>query len=214
VAYERPYVWSAWSGLYVGLNAGYGWSPNGDQLALATDDPTGLSPAGGFAGGQIGYNWQFGHLVLGAEADLQSADISDRVRDLNFLDHFHSRLDWFGTVRGRLGYAFDRTLLFATAGFAYGGVHNVANGPFLPGAPYRFDGTATGYVLGAGLEYRLTPALSIKGEYQYVNLGTNDPTNPAGAPYSNIFGGGAATVRDDEYHTLRFGLNYRFGGGP
>jgi outer membrane immunogenic protein len=213
VAYERPYMWNSWTGFYVGANTGYAWSPNTDQLALAGDDPTGLSPAGGFLGGQIGYNWQFGRLLVGAEADMQTADISDHLRDFNFDDRFHSRLDWFGTVRGRVGYAFDRTLLYATGGFAYGGVHNVAGGPILLGAPYRFDSTATGYVLGAGLEYKFGPAWSIKGEYQYINLGTNDPTNAAGARYSNIGGGGFATVRDDEYHTFRLGLNYRFGTG-
>jgi outer membrane immunogenic protein len=210
VAYERPYVWGNWSGFYVGANVGYGSSPNNDQLALSGDFPTGLSPAGAFAGGQIGYNWQFGRLVLGAEADFQGAGISDRVQDLNFGDNFHSSLDWFGTVRGRLGYGFDRMLVYATGGFAYGGIHSGVDGPLLPGSPYRFDGTATGYVLGAGLEYKLTPTLSIKGEYQYINLGTNDPTNPAGAPYSLIGGGGNSIVRDDAYQTFRMGLNYRF----
>ena len=211
VAYERPYGWGSWSGFYIGANAGYAWSPNNNQLALLGDFPTGLSPEGGFVGGQIGYNWQFGRVVVGAEADLQGADISDRVQDLNFGDNFHSRLDWFGTVRGRLGYAFDRTLVFATAGFAFGGVHNNVDGAFLPGSPYKFDGTATGYVLGAGVEYKLNPAWSVKGEYQYINLGTNDPTNPVGLPYSGIGGGGNATVHDDEYHSFRLGVNYRFG---
>jgi outer membrane immunogenic protein len=211
VAYERPYGWGSWSGFYIGANAGYAWSPNNNQLALLGDFPTGLSPEGGFVGGQIGYNWQFGRVVVGAEADLQGADISDRVQDLNFGDNFHSRLDWFGTVRGRLGYAFDRTLVFATAGFAFGGVHNNVDGAILPGSPYKFDGTATGYVLGAGVEYKLNPAWSVKGEYQYINLGTNDPTNPVGLPYSGIGGGGNATVHDDEYHSFRLGVNYRFG---
>src|SRR5262249_9823017 len=157
--------------------------------------------------------WQFARWVVGAEADFQGADISDRVQDQNFGDNFHSRLDWFGTVRGRLGYAFDRTLVYATAGFAFGGIHNRVDGPTLPGEPFRFDGTATGYAIGAGVEYKFNPAWTVKGEYQYINLGTNDPTNPAGAPYSAIGGGGIATLRDDEYHTLRLGLNYRFGTG-
>ena len=211
VGYERPYGCCTWAGFYGGVNVGYGWSPNSDQLALSTDSPTGLSPEGGFGGGQIGYNWQVGNLVFGAEADLQGADISDRVRDLNFFDTFHSSLDWFGTVRGRIGYGFDRALVYATAGFAYGGVRNSVD---LAGvAPFRFDGTATGYVLGVGVEYKFGPAWSLKGEYQYINLGTNDPTNPAGAAFSAVAGVGVPTVRDDEYHTFRMGFNYRFGGG-
>jgi len=213
VGYERPYGCCTWAGFYGGVNVGYGWSPNSDQLALSSDSPTGLSPEGGFGGGQIGYNWQVGNLVFGAEADLQGADISDRVQDLNFGDTFHSSLDWFGTIRGRIGYGFDRALVYATAGFAYGGVRNSVD---LAGfAPYRFDGTATGYVLGVGAEYKFGPAWSLKGEYQYINLGTNDPTNPAGTPFSAAagLGVGVPTVRDDEFHTFRMGLNYRFGGG-
>jgi outer membrane immunogenic protein len=215
MSYERPYGYGCctWAGFYGGVNVGYGWSPNSDQLALSFDSPTGLSPEGGFGGGQIGYNWQVGNLVFGAEADLQGADISDRVQDFVFGDTFHSSLNWFGTVRGRLGYGFDRALVYATAGFAYGGVRNSVD--LVGFAPYRFDGTATGYVLGVGVEYKFGPAWSIKGEYQYINLGTNDPTNPAGAPYSAAagLGVGVPTVRDDEYHTFRMGLNYRFGGG-
>ena len=211
-SYERPYGYGCctWAGFYGGVNFGYGWSANSDQLALDGDNPTGLSPEGGFGGGQIGYNWQVGHIVFGAEADLQGADISDRLQDFNFGDTFHSSLDWFGTIRGRLGYGFDRALVYVTAGFAYGGVHNSVN--VVAVGPYKFDGTATGYVLGAGMEYKFNPAWSIKGEYQYINLGTNDPTGPAGA-YSALGGGGFATVRDDEFHTFRIGLNYRFGGG-
>jgi outer membrane immunogenic protein len=129
MSYERPYGYGCctWAGFYGGVNFGYGWSPNSDQLALGGDNPTGLSPEGGFGGGQIGYNWQVGHLVFGAEADLQGSDISDRIQDFNFGDTFHSSLDWFGTIRGRLGYGFDRALVYATAGFAFGGVRNSVN---------------------------------------------------------------------------------------
>ena len=105
---------NTWTGFYIGANGGYGWNANHHSDDL-------LDPAGGFGGGQIGYNWQGGfgfgpHLVLGIEADIQGADISDSVAGVK------SQVNWFGTVRGRIGYAFDRTLIYGTGGFAYGEV--------------------------------------------------------------------------------------------
>ena len=174
------YVAVNWSGFYAGVNAGYGSSDNTDVL----------SPAGGFGGGQIGYNWQgmFGHpaLVLGVEADIQGADISDSAYDNS------SKMDWFGTVRGRLGYAFDRALIYATGGLAFGGVNNDG-----------FSETQTGWVIGGGLEYKLTPAWSVKGEYQYLDLDANSFVGPLGD------GTGTRT----QVSTFRTGLNYHVGNG-
>lgn len=168
----------------------------------------GLSPEGGFGGGQIGYNWQgiwHPHLVLGIEADIQGAGIEDKGTDgvLNY----KSSLDWFGTVRGRIGYAADRALVYFTGGFAYGGVRNSVSNA---GVDYSFSGTATGYVLGGGLEYKITPAWSVKAEYQYINLGKNDPVSAGGFAFTSL---PTTTLDDDAYHTVRVGLNYHFGQG-
>jgi outer membrane immunogenic protein len=167
-----------WSGFYAGVNAGYGSSGRTDYL-----DPT-----GGFGGGQMGYNWQSGHFVFGLETDFQGAGISDS----NFFDK--STMNWFGTVRGRLGYAFDRTLVYATGGFAYGQVENDG-----------FHEAQTGYVLGGGVEYKFRPDWSVKVEYQYLNLDAplSSPVGPLG------YGFGETT----KVHTVRVGLNYHFGGG-
>src|SRR4051812_24355861 len=113
-----------WSGFYVGVNAGYGWnnndhavvSPAGTILAVTGEDD------GGFVGGaQVGYNFQFGSFVAGVETDLQYADIGGRgaftVAGTNFFTDDSD--NYFGTVRGRLGFAIDRALVYATAGFAY-----------------------------------------------------------------------------------------------
>src|SRR5262249_17791268 len=118
---EPGYVGVNWSGFYIGVNGGYGWTAN-------TDSAFDLKPAGGFGGGQIGYNWQGGFglgraWVFGIEADIQGADISDK-------DVFgdRSKMDMFGTVRGRVGYAFGPALVYATGGFAYGNVENSVPG--------------------------------------------------------------------------------------
>ncbi len=197
---------SNWAGFYAGINGGYGWSEFNDQLACprCNQGLNGVSPSGGFGGAQIGYNWQApgSHLVFGIEADIQGGDISATAKD-NFADVFSSRLDWFGTLRGRLGYAFDRTLIYATGGFAYGGIRNTAD--FGSDETWKASRTATGYVVGGGVEYSVNPAWSLKAEYQYINLGKNDLTNPTfpSDPYSSF-----ATVHDDAFHTVRVGLNY------
>jgi outer membrane immunogenic protein len=172
-----------WSGFYGGVNAGGG----------GTADDGALSPSGGFGGGQIGYNWQ-GVLglgpqwVLGVEADLQGSGISDSAFGVN------SSLNWFGTVRGRIGYSFGQVLVYGTGGFAYGEVENVG-----------VTETQTGYVLGAGLEYKFNPSWSVKGEYQFISL---DASNGAGAGALGLTGGNRSEV-----DTFRVGLNYHFGQG-
>jgi outer membrane immunogenic protein len=217
--YKDSYVpVASWTGFYAGVNGGYGWSEYDDQLArTSTVTFRGLSPEGGFGGGQIGYNWQgvlHPHVVLGIEADIQGADIQDKFVAASGPRTYESKIDYFGTVRGRIGYALDRTLVYFTGGFAYGGVNNSYSDPSNnnPNKSFKKDDTATGYVLGGGLEYKVTPAWSLKGEYQYINLGENDPVNTAGVSYKTFLGAGTV-VHDDAFHTVRVGLNYHVGQG-
>ncbi len=195
---------AGWNGLYVGVNGGYGWTS--DSSNSASD----FSPAGGFGGGQIGYNWQGAlghhHLVLGVEADIQGADISDSISasDGRNSASLKQSLNWFGTVRGRVGYAMDRTLVYATGGFAFGGVETTGavNFPGLAAASGGANETQTGYVLGGGIEHKLSPSWSLKGEYQFLSLDASDKiTGPLG------LGSNDRT----EVHTIRAGLNYHVG---
>jgi outer membrane immunogenic protein len=233
---------TSWTGFYVGINGGYGWNAKrGEATASALDiddgdsvttfsnsSQVGLDRNGGFAGGQMGYNWQQGHLVFGIEADLQGSGIAGKARtsaeaDPGILSNVvtsvsaHSSLDWFGTVRGRLGYAFDRTLIYGTGGFAFGGVNDRLTSSVEFGftetsasASAKNDATRTGYVLGGGLEHALTPAWSLKAEYQYINLGSSSLSAAARNPGDDDgteTGSGALKV-DHTYHTVRAGLNY------
>jgi outer membrane immunogenic protein len=95
-------------------------------------------------------------------------------------------------------------LVYATGGFAYGGVHNsqVDNRPI----NFTVDTTATGYTVGGGVEYKFTPAWSVKAEYQYINLGKNDPVSPIQGAFTSF----RTTLDDDAYHTVRVGVNYQF----
>ena len=197
-------------------------------------------------GGQIGYNYQFtpgSGVVVGIEADAQYADFG-RQRNrfsaigsngaaivpgtLIFNPNGLSGLDYFGTVRGRLGYAFDRTLFYATGGFAYG-----AGGGRQFGSGVSSDDFQTGYAVGGGIEYALptdsflnffrSSAVTVKVEGLYVNLDRN--RNAAGAFATNNLGqlvttgsqgvtvvaGPANIRRDTEFAVIRAGVNYKFG---
>ncbi len=197
-----------WTGFYAGVNAGYAWSVNDDLLSF-NDVGTfaGVSPKGGFGGGQIGYNWQSGSpFVFGLETDIQGSNISDSgISSAGRGTRYN--LDWFGSFRGRIGYAFDRSLVYATGGFAYGGLNKTT----FAGVPtdFLFNGTATGYALGAGFEYSFSPAWSLKVEYQYINLGRNDMFDTTGVNYASTRN---LNTSDDAFHTIRVGFNYRFGG--
>lgn len=194
-----------WQGFYMGANLGYGWDA-GDTRMTTTDGrfATGLDNAGVFGGGQFGYNWQFGHVVAGLEADIQSSDINGgTVTGANLVT---SDVNYFGTVRGRLGYAAGPWLLYATGGFAWGDVATTAVGVTGAGNTYALSGSsiATGYVVGGGLEYAINRSWSLKGEYQYINLDADKLTG------FDSGGNGVSAHTQPELHTVRMGLNYRF----
>ncbi len=191
-------------------------------------------------GGQIGYNYQFtpgSGFVVGIEADAQYADFGrNRNRfaatpglnpgSLVFNPNGVSSLDYFGTVRGRLGYAFDRTLVYATGGFAYG-----AGGGRQFGTAST-DDFQTGYAVGGGVEYALptdsflnffrSSAVTLKVEGLYVNLDRNRgagqfAVNPAGGavalgqPGVVQIAGPANRRNETEFAVVRAGINYKFG---
>ena len=186
---------------------GYGWSAFSDQLQDLSNGPGslffGLSPKGGFGGGQIGYNWQAGNFVFGLEADAQARAIRDQFKWT--LATSTSKLDWFGTVRGRAGFAVDRVLFFATGGWAYGHVANSEIG----GIAYTSNADSSGYALAGGIEYALTNNWSVKGESQYLIFGRHDPTTVTGVRLGSFPG---VIVCEDAFHTVSRGYNYRFGG--
>ncbi|MFK8250589.1 outer membrane protein [Ancylobacter terrae] len=169
-----------WSGFYIGGNAGYAWGDSSNPTGYAS-----LSPDGWLGGGQIGVNYQFGNnVVIGAEADLQGSDINDNVGS------YGTKMDYFGTVRGRVGYAFDNVLPYLTGGFAWG--HNEVS---FDGA--TSDNTHVGWTVGAGLEYGISPNWTVKAEYLYLDLGDEY--------YQSI---GANT--DVKANVGRVGVNYKF----
>ena len=207
-----------WTGLYVGVNAGYGFadaSARGNTILNSLG--VGVEADGFIAGGQIGYNVQFGSLVVGVEADLQYSDLKASRSFVAVLPgtnlagtgEAEVSLEYFGTVRARLGYAFGSVMPYVTAGLIYGDVEGTARGTVtgtFNGFPVAFtSGTSRSetfynWVVGAGLEVSITQNLSVKGEYLYSQVDGDLTFGDL-----NTFGRG-----DIELHIVRAGLNFRF----
>jgi outer membrane immunogenic protein len=186
-----------WQGLYFGANAGYGWS-NGNSASYDGFGGGGgeLNPSGWYGGGQVGYNVQFNWLVLGLEADLQGADISDSNALSGGFTNVTTDIDWFSTLRGRIGYAAGPTLIYFTGGFAFADLDQTVNSP---NVSMSKDSVETGYTVGGGIEWQFAPNWSLKTEYLYVDLGSQTLSSPAGT-----------YTTDTDFHTVRAGVNYHF----
>ena len=189
----KDYVPAAvWAGFYAGANVGYGWGTSG-QLACdancsgntAIGPFGGVSPAGWLGGVQLGYNFQGAGspLVFGVETDIQASTILGQGRTQPAAPTSRG-LQALGTVRGRAGYAMDRALVYVTGGLAYGSVDNEAGIGGTATYANNPNTIATGYVLGGGVEYKVKRDLSLKVEYQYVNLGKNDLVDGNSTSYS------------------------------
>jgi outer membrane immunogenic protein len=215
-----PAVAYNWTGFYLGGNVGYSVGRNhSSESQVAADNSSQsftLGPAGGLAGGQIGYNWQpAANWVFGVEADWQGTGQKDSVC-LFVCDPFNGltvqqKLDWVATLRARIGYARDGWLWYVTGGGAWGRVTE-SDVLLLSGmaTTARFAHTNSGWSAGSGIETVLAGNWTAKFEYLYVDLGDTRDTF-AFCPISPLCGSETVTkqVRD---HIFRVGLNYRFGG--
>ena len=178
-----------WTGPYIGLSGGGGW---GSSSWSNTDS---FDISGGLIGGTLGYNWQNGPWVYGLEGDISWTNLQGSTSTFCAVGCETSN-SWLGTVRGRLGYAFDRFLPYATGGLAIGDVN--ADRPGFGGV----SETRTGWTFGGGLEFALAANWTAKVEYLHVDLGSFDCGTRCGA------------VAPDEVSftssILRGGINYRF----
>lgn len=233
-----------WTGAYFGVNAGYITTDDsrilttGMNSVAANNIAIGARPSltradsdGFTGGGQIGYNYQFTPgigIVVGVEADAAYTDLQRTslfVGTNGTQNFFRTSLDFLGTVRGRVGYAFDRVLVYGTGGLAYGNVSDralffAANG----GSSLQFLGDRsrieTGFAVGGGIEYALptdsflnffrSDAVTVKAEALYYDLGRRTvavPNTGLGAAtnpgYNSRF--------DNNGIVARAGFNYKFG---
>lgn len=203
-----------WTGFYVGLNAGVGWADSGDVIVTGpTAGSSGILSGGGgdgtfVGGGQIGYNWQSGSIVYGLETDIQYVDTSGSVAWGPYTwwaGRGGGDGAYFGTVRARLGYAMDRTLIYITGGLAYGGLNT---------NPLTGDATSNaGWTIGGGVEYAFTNNWTFKVEGLYVDTGEGRKTRAFANPPGGLLPAGTYTATSDGSGgagLLRVGVNYKF----
>lgn len=245
-----------WTGFYVGANAGGAWgrsdpstttvlSPAGyfNATSVPVVNAAGLQSTrpSGFTGGvEAGYNWQISNVVLGIEGDVDSfhlrgnsagAGVFPCCAPSGFSVTSSVGSDWLATVRGRVGFAADKWLFFASGGvavtnlkgsFAY--TDNCFIVPACGGAPggpltteaMSFSNTKAGYAVGGGIEAALWSNWSIKAEYLYVNFGAISATGLITAPAGAIFAGSNNNPFTHSFglsaNLVRLGVDYRFGG--
>jgi len=202
-AYTAPAAVYNWTGFYIGGHVGGAFA--GDNSLQSSDVR--------FMGGvQGGFDYQFHpNWVIGAEAQysfLGGGNSSNGVLFPGGTLVTGSNNDQLGSVTGRLGYAWGPALLYGKGGYAWRDSNNIGVSIAGVAQPFTTSGNRKdGYTVGAGLEYMFTPNWSAKAEYQYYNFGNTTIT----AGPADVVG---ARFRNDD-HTVKVGLNYRFGwGGP
>ncbi|MGJ4928405.1 outer membrane protein [Bradyrhizobium sp. HKCCYLS2038] len=175
-----------WTGFYIGAMGGYASGQFGGTF----------TQQGGFVGGTAGYNWQAGAVVYGIEADAAWADINGTGVVAGFPGTLTSQIRDWGTVRGRIGYAFGPTMLYATGGYAWAD-NRLTSSFFNNQSPSNIH---SGWTVGAGVEYMFARNWSLKGEYLYKSFGA--------ATYN--YTGGFVNSGNINIHSAQFGINYHF----
>ena len=229
----------SWTGFYVGLNAGFGggeldprYDLTNTEISVDYTDRQAHRLGGFFAGGQAGYNRQFGNALVGIETDLQWSGIAAQYHKRTLLQgNFNTSFastglqlanmdvtqDWFGTTRLRLGHVFaGQWLAYVTGGVAYA-QFNAGNSGYrmslsTPGVDGQVSGSAAstkiGWAAGAGLEYAVNSRFSVKTEYLYTQY--SGLTSGYLAAYSSPIFGSFATGTIG-LHLVRAGVNARLG---
>jgi outer membrane immunogenic protein len=196
-----------WTGVYLGINGGFGTGTSN-----WSDGPigaTGSFPTSGFlVGATLGTNYQIGEYVFGIEGDGDWTHLRGNSGSACGAiaavvappTSCQTQSQWLATVRGRVGYAFDRILLYGTAGAAFGNVQTGLN------PPSTFDSsTEAGWTVGAGLEFAFAPNWTAKAEYLFVDL-----PNASCTTVGNC-GGAAGSIVSFNESIIRAGVNFKFG---
>jgi outer membrane immunogenic protein len=191
-----------WEGPYIGAQIGGAWG----RTAAESGPLTGLNQtydyrsSGVVGGGYLGYNIVTGGLVWGVEGDIEASGLrKDGIGSLGFLHQ--TKMDWLGSLRGRLGVTSGPALFYATGGLAFGDV-KISKAVSATATPFaEYGGTRTGWTLGAGVDYAFAPNLIGRLEYRYTDLGKQD--------FSSTAVNSIDTSKFD-FHAVRVGLAYKF----
>jgi outer membrane immunogenic protein len=212
----------SWTGCYIGAHAGYGWGQK-KWSGVGGTEFTEHDVDGFLAGGQVGCNLQQGQWVFGIEGQASWADIDGssslplpQTGDLPIALNFRSKTDIVGTIAGRFGLAFGQTgqtMLYAKGGLAF--AHDKHWLDLSVGGVVAEEAASDkymrwGWMVGGGLEHAFNNNWSIKGEYNFMHLGNKNVSF-----CDVIVPTDCDTIRIKQHiHVVKFGINYRFGGGP
>jgi opacity protein-like surface antigen len=206
-----------WGGPYVGASLGGDWgnlpgsvrAPGGSVGLHSSDNATVTG------GGQAGYNWQFNNFVMGVEGDVKGGGPSTTTHGasgpIGAGSSFNASSSVNGSVRGRVGYAWNQFLLYGTGGIAFADGNlkaNYAPTPTSPGSSASNSVFLYGPTVGGGWEYAVTPAVSVGGEYRYTDYG-KESTRLGGV--GGLPATGRVGLRDN---VAMFKVNYHFGAPP
>lgn len=192
-----PVPFYYWTGFYVGGDIGGGWG-NHDRSVVPPGFQNSYDSNGVIGGVHAGYNWQMQAFVIGVETDINASGVEgDDGGASGALDQ--TKLKWVGSLRGRVGYAWDRLLVYATGGWAYG---ELEHSNTFAGVKETFTSTKSGWTVGGGAEFAVAPHWLLRAEYRYYDLGTYQnlaPTNGV-LPYEVA----------NTFQTVTVGASYKF----
>lgn len=201
----------SWTGCYVGGSVGGGFgqtkATDDNGFVSSTGSRASTNTSGFVGGGQVGCNYQFSNLVVGAEGQLLAGDVqgSNGLSALGTPETLNSKTDWLTSATGRLGYAWDRWLLYAKGGAAW--AHDKYEWNALPYADLNDTETRFGWTVGGGIEWAFWNNWSVRLEYDFYDFGTKT--------YSfadSVSGLGTPIDVKNTISTVTLGVNYRFGG--
>ncbi|MBR1152234.1 outer membrane protein [Bradyrhizobium sp. JYMT SZCCT0428] len=206
-----------WTGLYVGGHAGWVSTERNFATIMGVvgnvfTPPFQQKPSGFLGGGQVGFNRQAGNWVLGLEADASGTNIgaSTTVVDPSgtIIQTYDVSIDWTATLAGRIGYAWNRWMLYGRGGGALMRETTALTAPLL-GTRTDAHATRAGWTVGVGIENAFLDNWSWKAEYNYMRF---DNTKTVGNPSPLTTSAGIMTETNVDIHALKLGVNYKFGG--
>jgi outer membrane immunogenic protein len=209
-----PPIYS-WTGFYLGGNGGYGFASGKGTATIVGGPFNGLNTSssaniqGGIAGAQVGFNWQTGPFVLGVEGDGEWSGQSNTTNvgcGVGCNVAGTAAIKWFATARARVGYAFDRLMIYGTGGAAWLNANDNISASAGGTTVNLLSASSTpiGFAVGGGIEYEITNNLFARAEYLYMqaNSTLTAPVPLVGGTISDT-----GTIRDS---IVRGGINYRF----
>lgn len=194
----------SWTGFYAGGQIGYSWASDRTRFVALSGALAGVAfdydTDGIVGGGHAGFNYQIGGFVLGVEGDVEGVDAKGGFNDA--LGTFRVSRDWQASIRGRIGFAFDRFMIYGTGGAAFAEYNHRLSNP-VTGASENAETSRGGWTAGGGVSYALTDQLIGGIEYRYTDFGRF-------SRFARSAFLGLATEQETTTHAVRTSLSYKF----